>query len=114
MLPKLHRLTKRKDFDALFKGGKLIYGRQLQARVAKTGQNQPTRIAIVISAKTEKSAVKRNRAKRQVREVLRKVVSQIKPGFDVAITIKHSFLPLPFDAKQTATLELVKKASLLA
>lgn len=114
MLPRLHRLTKRKDFDALFKGGKLVYGRQLQARVAKTSPTKATRIAIIISAKTEKSAVKRNRAKRQVREILRKVVSQIKPGYDVAITIKHSFLPLAFDAKQTATMELVKKASLLS
>jgi len=114
MLPRLHRLTKRKDFDALFKSGKLIYGRQLQARVAKTNPKQATRIAIVISAKTEKSAVKRNRAKRQVREILRLVVAQIKPGYDVAITIKHSFLPLPFEAKRAATLELAKKASLLA
>lgn len=113
MLPPLHRLTKRKDFDALFKRGKLVYVRQLQARVAKSTLGKQTRIAVIISAKTEKSAVKRNRAKRQVREIIRAVMPQVKPGYDVAISIKHSYLPLDFAAKKDVTLQLLKKAGLL-
>ena len=113
MLPAKHRLTKRKDFDALFKRGKVIFGRQLQVRIMRTAPKQDSRLAIVISTKTEKTAVRRNRAKRQVREIIRQRVPQLRPGFDAAISIRPSFLPLAFAKKQEAVLAALHKAGLL-
>ena len=113
MLTRTNRLAKRKDFDTLFKRGKIVYGRHLQLRLLKTEANAPLRLAIVISAKTEKSAVRRNRAKRQTREIVRLSMPKLRPGFDGAITIKGSFLPLSHAEKREQTLQLLQKAGLI-
>ena len=113
MLSRQNRLTKRKDFDTLFKRGKLVYGRHAQMRVAKTDPSHETRIAVIVSAKTEKSAVRRNRVKRQAREVLRLTLSQVKPGYDVAITLRASFVPLTYAEKRNVLLTGLSKAGLL-
>ncbi len=113
MLSRQNRLTKRKDFETLFKRGKVVYGRHAQMRVMPTEKTSETRIAVVISAKTEKSAVARNRVKRQTREVLRLAMSQVKPGYDVAITLRASFVPLTYDEKRNVLVTGLSKAGLL-
>lgn len=113
MLPAKHRLTKRKDFDALFKRGKVVFGQTLQIRIMRQETQKDTRLAVVVSAKTEKSAVRRNRAKRQAREVIRQLLPQLHPGFDAAITLKAPFLKMDFDKKQQALTAALTKAKLI-
>lgn len=113
MLSSVHRLTKRKDFDTVFKRGRAATDRALFLKFAKTTPDQPLRAAFVISTKTAKSAVKRNRARRQAREAFRALLPRLAPGFDLVITIKASFLPLSFAEKSAALEKLLKKARLL-
>lgn len=114
MLPSNHRLTKRKDFDALFKHGRVVFGRHAQLRVGKRKEAGSTRFAFIVSAKTEKSAVRRNRVKRQAREIVRGVLPQVKPGFDVAVTLRHGFLALSHEEKAKLLLYALKKSGILA
>lgn len=112
MLSKTHRLSKRKDFETVFKRGRAVSERALFLKFMKTAADKPLRAAFVISTKTEKSAVKRNRARRQAREAFRALMPQLPPGYDLVITIKPSFLPLPFAAKAETLKRLLMRAKL--
>ena len=114
MLPKANRLNRRRDFDELFKRGRSMGDGFFTLRYVKTSTSSPIRVGFVISAKTEKSSVKRNRVRRQCREVLRKILPDLVPGHDAAILIKKPFLPLTFQEKQEKITRLLARAGLLA
>lgn len=102
-----------KDFDKLFKKGKSSGNKFLIVKVVKTKPEDPLRIAFVVSNKTEKSAVKRNRAKRQAREIVHKLLPKLKSELDAAVTIKKAFLPLEFKDKEKAVEDVLAKAGLI-
>jgi len=102
-----------KDFQHLFKKGRSTGSKFLVVKVVRTKEKDPIRIGFVISNKTEKSAVKRNRAKRQLREIVHNVLPKLKGGFDVSINIKKPFLPLDFATKDKETLTLLKRSNLI-
>lgn len=86
MLPKQNRLKKYKDFQKLFKKGKSL--KEDFIAIKFNHNNLPlSRFAIIVSTKVSKKAVKRNRIKRQIREIVRLLLKEekIKPGFDAAI-----------------------------
>lgn len=112
MLSKEYRLRTMRDFKHLFKKGKSIGNRELAIRVVQTKEKDPARFAFIISTKTEKKAVARNKAKRQLREIIRAELPQLRQGVDIAITIKKSFLPLEFDQKIKSAKDVLKKARL--
>ena len=73
------RLTKKKDFDHVFKNGRSAYNRILGI---KHIDNEYSRFGIIISKRVSKKAVERNKLKRQIREIIRTQQSRIKPGKD--------------------------------
>jgi ribonuclease P protein component len=113
MLAKLHRLSKRKDFEFVFKRGRVVTDRTLFLKYAKTKADQPLRATFVVSAKTEKSAVKRNRARRQAREAFRSLMPHLPAGYDFIFTIKPPFLTLPYAEKAETIKRLLTRARLL-
>ncbi len=113
MLAKPNRLARRRDFDALFKKGRRASDAFLTLTHARTAATSPFRMAFIISAKTEKSAVKRNRAKRQAREIVKAILPALPKGIDTALTIKRPFLNLDFAKKREAVLRLLKRARLV-
>lgn len=48
----------------------------------------PTRIGISISLKVSKKAVVRNRIKRQIRAILRHLLPQISPGWNLVVVVR--------------------------
>lgn len=82
-------------------------------KTLKRDDEDPSRFAFIVSAKTEKSAVKRNKARRQLREIIREQLSCVKPGLDVAITIKKPFLELDFAEKEKEAKNVLKKANVI-
>ena len=84
MLSKINRLTKDKDFDNVFKSGKSSYDKLIGVK-AEQNQTENSRFGILVSAKVSKKAVERNKIKRQIREVIRLQLEQIKSGYDVVI-----------------------------
>lgn len=113
MLPKQHRLTRRKDFDNLFKKGRSV-GNKFLALKYKKMEEGPVRVGFVVSNKTEKSAVKRNRVKRQAREILKDSISTIKDSHDLAFVFKKPFLELDFSKKEELINNLLKEARLFS
>jgi ribonuclease P protein component len=113
MLAKPNRLTRRRDFDALFKKGRGVSDASLSLRYTKTGLDKPFRLAFIISTKTEKSAVRRNRAKRQAREIVRPMIAKLPKGVDGALSIRRPFLSMsPVQQKQAIT-RLFSRAKLI-
>lgn len=111
MLSSKHRLTKRRDFDALFKKGRVVSEAALSLRYSKTLPDMPGRAAFVVSAKTEKSAVRRNRAKRQARAILRSIIPSLE-GHDLAFFMRRSFLEMNATDKRRCMERLLKRARL--
>lgn len=91
MLPKEYRLKKRSAFTATYKSGKVFHKDGITVFAGKEKENDtPTRVGFVVSKKTHKRAVKRNRIKRLMRESYRLL---IKNG-----NVKTKYISLVFVA----------------
>ena len=84
MLPRNNRLRKDKDFDFVFKTGRVSYDKIMGVRavINHCGVN---RFGILVSNKISKKAVERNKIKRRIREAARANIDKIKKGFDIII-----------------------------
>ena len=79
MLPQSHRLKASRDFDTAYKRGSHQKGRYGKLVCLDRGDDEPTWIGIVVSAKTG-NAVVRNRTKRRIREAFRKHLPEMSGG----------------------------------
>jgi|WetSurMetagenome_2_1015567.scaffolds.fasta_scaffold151331_1 ribonuclease P protein component len=89
MLPYKNRLIKRTDFEKVYKYGRLFYFENVAVKIIKNGIDE-SRIGFSVGIKFSKKAVERNRAKRQLREILRKMLAKIEKGADVVVMIKKA------------------------
>ena len=75
MLQKQYRLKKRTAFSATYRTGVSFHKNGITVFCGKVKKdNTPTKIGFVVSKKTHKRAVKRNRLKRLMRESLRLLI----------------------------------------
>ena len=72
-----------------------------------------SRFTVVAGTKVSKSAVKRNRVKRQYREIVRLALDRIKPGFDVVFLTSSKAIPLDYKEKEERLMKVLGKAKLL-
>ncbi len=86
MLPKAERLRRAKDFALLSQKGRVVYSPfyALRLRPSQTA----TKVGFVTSAKIFKTAVKRNRAKRRMREILRLLKNEWPKQLDLLFILK--------------------------
>lgn len=84
MFKQANRLTKHKDFTKTFKQGQANYGKLLGVKALQTDLTT-SRFSVVAGLKISKKAIERNRAKRQVREILTKQLTLLKPGYDLVV-----------------------------
>jgi len=113
MLPKKHRLRLETDIAYLYKKGRTAGNKQLVLKFLKTANEQPLRVAVIISKKTEKSAVKRHRVKRQLREVIRSLIPILPNEVDMAFVMKTPFVTMSFDEKKLSVIHVLKQAGLI-
>jgi ribonuclease P protein component len=83
MLPKKYRLTKRENFKRLRKGI-TFYSPIAIFKVLQNNLNI-SRFGIVVGAKVTRKAVKRNKLRRQINEIIRLKLPSLKSGYDVLI-----------------------------
>ena len=84
---KQERIRRRKDFLSVYtKGSKSAHG-GLAMHALATGHTW-TRLGLSVGRKFGR-AVERNRIKRRLREIFRLCKHQLKPGYDVLITIRR-------------------------
>jgi len=83
-----NRLSKKRDFDTVFKEGKAVKGVFLFIKIAKNSK-QISRFGFVISSKVAKKAVTRNKIRRDLSDFIRVNMSKIRDGYDIIVLIKN-------------------------
>jgi ribonuclease P protein component len=113
MLRKESRVRKKKDFDRIFgKEGNFFAQGFLALKIV--GNNLPhSRAGFIVSNKVSKSAVKRNRIKRLMREAVRLKWDRIKPGFDMAFMARADISEMKLADVDKAVDSLLKRSGLL-
>lgn len=107
MLPKKFRLRKNLDFKKVYKRAKSIADPYLVLYIKKNHLNN-TRIGFSISKKLGK-AHERNYLKRQFREIIRKNLTNIKPGFDLIFIARQKIKGLDYQDVEKSMEYLLKK-----
>ncbi len=72
-----------------------------------------SRFGVVIGIKVHKRAVKRNLLRRRIREILRKHLTEIKPGYDVMVMAQTRALELEYAELEVQLVSCLKKLGLL-
>jgi len=113
MLKKLYRLTKKNDFDSVFKRGRASYGNNMGVKAADNNLSY-SRFGIVVSAKVSKKAVDRNRVKRLIREAIRLNLAKLAVGKDCVIIAQPLLLGKEFKEVETELKKHLNKLRLLS
>ena len=71
----------------LHRNGKTVRGKMMSARFVPNSRREHPRLAVVVSKKVYKSAVKRNRIRRRIYEIIRANISENPPTIDIAINV---------------------------
>lgn len=112
MLPKIHRLTKKKDFDQVFKRGESVKNDFLLCKMLKN-QLPESRFGFVVSKKVSMKATIRNKAKRRLRDAVFSVLKEIKKPADVIIIALPSITKKEFSDIQEVIIIMFKKLKLI-
>jgi len=122
MLPRKNRLDLKKDFFEIKRKGRLLRGKlfnflfqQEQPNFNKkllTAELYPPVFAFVVSKKIDKRAVKRNKAKRLLSEVVKSFLSQIQPGVKGVFLVKKEILGKSFAEIKNEIEVIFKKGDL--
>ena len=89
-LGKNERIRRRGEFSALFESGKRIHSEYLTVIVCKNTSGM-RRIGLVVGKKVGKSAVRRNRMKRLLREFFRLNKHRLPASQDILIVARKDF-----------------------
>ena len=82
MLPKQHRLKKKKDFEKVFKEGKGLKEDFLILKFMKNNLKN-SRFGIMVSQKISKKAFIRNKIKRRIKALIHLKLPKIKESLDL-------------------------------
>ncbi len=100
MLPKKNRITKKKDFDVIFKKGKTVKNGFLICKMLRS-HFLDSRFGFVVSKKISLKAIVRNRVKRRLSVAVFALAGEIKTPADII------FIALP-EIKDKSFLEIEK------
>ena len=112
MLSKSYRLVKTKDFENVFKRGKFFAEEFINIKTVENDLDI-SRFGFIIGKKASKKAVKRNRVKRQMREIIRLRLNKIKTGFDVIVMVKPEIIGKDYREIEQTVEKILKKSGLL-
>ncbi|MEK7124233.1 MAG: ribonuclease P protein component [Patescibacteria group bacterium] len=112
MLPKLNRLTKKKDFDIVFRGRKNFRGDFLALKSVENNLKS-SRFGLVVSKKISPKAVERNKIKRRLRQIIFSFLKEIKKPTDVVLMALPSIKDKSFIEIKKETAKILKKAGVI-
>jgi len=112
MLEKKYRITKNADFKRIYQKGKFFSNDFFLVKFYPNRLSN-SRFSIIVNKKINKKAVIRNKIKRQIREIVRNKLKQLRSGFDIIIIIKRDLSQDFFNEMEKQLLVLFKKADLL-
>lgn len=113
MLSSSLRLKKSKDFEAVWKNGRITAGNILVAKHLASSTPE-TRLGISIGTKFSPLAHERNRMKRQIRAAFNALVHDCHKRYDVVIMVKKGKKP-PFLGRliKSDLEQILKKANII-
>lgn len=112
MIARTHCFHGYGSLNGVYRAGQTARGPLLSLRYASRAPERPYRVAVVVSRKVSKSAVTRNRIRRQVFEAVRGQSDSIRPGTDLVFTVFSDQLAVvEADKLQASISDLLKKAS---
>ncbi|MFA5022315.1 MAG: ribonuclease P protein component [Patescibacteria group bacterium] len=112
MLPARYRLTKDQDFKKINALGRAFFSTYFRVKYLANKLSY-SRLAVVVSTKVSKKSTKRNRLKRQLREIIRLNRQKIKAGYDVVVSPSSRALTANYQVLEKNLLDLFTKAKLL-
>jgi ribonuclease P protein component len=96
-----HRLSRSRDFDAVYRHGRSVSTRYLTlysfAREGTDGDPGEPRLGLAVSKRTG-NAVTRNRIKRQLREAWSELLADVPAGQDYVLSVREG-LPAAVEAR---------------
>lgn len=111
MLPKIHRLTKKKDFDLVFKKGKSA--RQGFLVCKAVGNNlAESRFGFVVSKKISTKATIRNKVRRRLQNTILTQLKNIQTSVDVVMVVLPGIEKKEFLEIQKGVSDCLKKLKL--
>lgn len=113
MLPKLNRLTQEKDIKRVMTRGRAFFVKEFGIKSIRKQSNLLSKVGIIVPKKLTRTAVLRNRIKRQVRHIFLKRINQIQPGYDIVFMARPDFLKLKFDEMEEKIISVLKRIKLL-
>jgi len=113
MLAYKYRFHGHNSLRYVYKNNKTVRSQAIVLKFTHNPKRKYPRFAVVVSKKTLKSAVGRNRIRRRVYEVLRTHLDEITPNSDVVLLVVSPELrTMPANELETSVLELLIKAGL--
>jgi len=92
MIPFKNRFHGHKSLLYVYKNGQTIRSHSITVRVVANDHRKESRVAIVVSKKTLKSAVRRNRIRRRLYEYIRIKLPELNGVYDIALIVTSSEL----------------------
>jgi ribonuclease P protein component len=90
MIPFTNRFHGHSSLNYVYKNGQAVRSHLVTIKYVPNKHRDMSRVAVVISKKTLKSAVRRNRIRRRVYEYVRIKLPELKTVYDIAIIITAS------------------------
>ena len=111
MLKKINRIGQKKEFLEVKNKGKM-FNSPLFGAIFLVGETEDIKFGFVISKKISKRAVDRNKIKRRISEVLRKRLSDFRPGTRMIFLAKKSLLGVKIRGVEEEIDKLILKQNL--
>jgi ribonuclease P protein component len=105
------RLTRPEDFQRVRQSGK-SYAHPLMVLVAQAAETETLRVGVAAS-RSVGIAVKRNRAKRLMREAVRTLIPSLEPGWDLLLIARPAMAASDLFQVRAALLGLLRRAGLI-
>lgn len=112
MLPKLNRLTERREYNKVKKYGKSYFYPYFIINCLKSYNQEELKFGIIVTNKFVKSAVKRHRAKRVLYDIIHKRLSTTPRGFLFIIVPREAILNAKYEDVSTFFNKVLSEISL--
>jgi ribonuclease P protein component len=97
----------------VYKNGQAVRSHLVTLKYSKHPKRKEQRVAVVISKKVLKSAVRRNRVRRRIYEIIRHELTNIQPSYDLVFLVFSSeVLTMPHDELTETLRQLVASADI--
>ncbi|MBE3550073.1 MAG: ribonuclease P protein component [Brockia lithotrophica] len=109
-LSRKDRLRKNEDFERVITGGKSVADPRLVVYYER--RDDGGRAVGVSVGRRLGDAVLRNRYKRRLREILRRALPHIRPGYNLVVLLRRGGIGAEFSELEASLLRLLKRAKL--